>query len=99
MTMLAGSLDRFDRESRMDPRRIDPRPARSPIPEVAPAPRPATLPPLIHALRQWLTRRAAIRELDRLDDELLRDIGLERKAIPLAVDAMLNRGSGRSNRS
>ena len=40
----------------------------------------------------WLRRRA-INELSRLDDHLLRDMGLERDGIPDAVDAMLQRAS------
>lgn len=38
--------------------------------------------------RAWV-RRQAINGLTRLDDRLLRDIGLERDGIPDAVDAML----------
>ncbi len=38
--------------------------------------------------RAWI-RRQAINGLTRLDDRLLRDIGLERDGIPDAVDAML----------
>ena len=40
--------------------------------------------------RAWVRRRA-INELARLDNWLLRDIGLERDRIPDAVDAMLDR--------
>ena len=40
--------------------------------------------------RAWV-RRQAISGLARLDDRLLRDIGLERDGIPDAVDAMLRR--------
>ena len=36
---------------------------------------------LIEPLRQGMRRRATIRELNRLDDRLLRDIGLERGGI------------------
>ena len=41
-------------------------------------------------LKAWLRRRA-INDLARLDNRLLRDIGLDRDRIPDAVDAMLNR--------
>ena len=41
-------------------------------------------------LKAWLRRRA-INDLARLDNRLLRDIGLDRDQIPDAVDAMLNR--------
>ena len=40
-------------------------------------------------LRRAWVRRQAINGLTRLDDRLLRDIGLERDGIPDAVDAML----------
>ena len=40
--------------------------------------------------RAWV-RRQAINGLTRLDDRLLRDIGLERDGIPDAVDAMLRK--------
>ena len=43
-------------------------------------------------LKAWIRRRA-INDLARLDNRLLRDIGLDRDRIPEAVDAMLNRES------
>ncbi len=48
------------------------------------------------ALRRWHQRRQAlakrrrsITELDRLDDRILQDIGINRRAIPELVDAQL----------
>ena len=41
-------------------------------------------------VKAWVRRRA-INELARLDNSLLRDIGLDRDRIPEAVDAMLDR--------
>lgn len=41
-------------------------------------------------VKAWVRRRA-INELARLDNHLLRDIGLDRDRIPDAVDAMLDR--------
>ena len=48
------------------------------------------------ALRRWHQRRQAlakrrwaIAELDRLDDRILQDIGVNRRAIPELVDAQL----------
>ena len=43
-----------------------------------------------HLLKGWVRRRA-INEFARLDDRLLRDIGLERDRIPEVVDAMIER--------
>ena len=43
-------------------------------------------------------RRLAIAELSRLDDRLLRDIGLERARIPEVVDGLVGRGPERSPR-
>ncbi len=40
-------------------------------------------------------RRMAISQLARLDDWMLRDIGLERSQIPAAVDGMLSDGTER----
>jgi uncharacterized protein YjiS (DUF1127 family) len=42
-------------------------------------------------LRSWRDRQVAIRELSRLDDRLLRDIGIEPDLITDVVDAMLRR--------
>ena len=41
-------------------------------------------------MKEWVRRRA-INDLARLDNRLLRDIGLDRHRIPDAVDAMLDR--------
>ena len=41
-------------------------------------------------LKAWVRRRA-INELARLDNHLLRDLGLDRDRIPDTVDAMLDR--------
>ena len=41
-------------------------------------------------VKSWVRRRA-INELARLDNHLLRDLGLDRDRIPEAVDAMLDR--------
>lgn len=43
------------------------------------------------AARGWRMRRAAINELSRLDDRLLRDIGIHRGEIAAVVDGMLRR--------
>lgn len=42
------------------------------------------------AFRRWRHRRAAIQELDALTDRLLRDIGIERRDIHRAVDALIS---------
>ena len=44
---------------------------------------------LLEKVASWHHRRDAIRSLERLDDRLLRDIGLTRHDIPAAVDATL----------
>lgn len=46
-------------------------------------------------VKAWVRRRA-INQLARLDNRLLRDIGLERDRIPDAVDAMLERRTSAS---
>ena len=38
--------------------------------------------------RQWLKRRATIRQLEALDDRMLADIGLRRRDIPAALDRL-----------
>jgi uncharacterized protein YjiS (DUF1127 family) len=48
--------------------------------------------PLAKAVHQLVARAAAIRQLRRLDDRLLRDIGVERGNIADAVDEMLSAG-------
>jgi len=45
--------------------------------------------PLGQRLTAYQVRRQAIRDLQRLDDALLRDIGIERDAIPAAVDGLV----------
>lgn len=49
---------------------------------------------LVHALRQGLKRRAAIRALGALDERLLADIGIDRDNIEAETDAMLARSQG-----
>lgn len=39
-------------------------------------------------LRHWKTRRETFEELSRLDDRLLRDIGLQRDQIPAVVEQL-----------
>lgn len=61
----------------------------------------ATLPParlqagLIARLRSWFRRRAAIRELEALDDRILADIGLQRGRIREAVARAASEALGR----
>jgi uncharacterized protein YjiS (DUF1127 family) len=47
---------------------------------------------LLARFRQWLRRRATTRELKRLDDRMLADIGLLRRDIPAAVDLLATAG-------
>ncbi len=47
----------------------------------------------MHALQHWRKRRATIRALTALADWQLADIGVERGAIPAAVDRALRAGS------
>ncbi len=42
----------------------------------------------LRRLRAWRSRRLAIRELERLDEHLLADIGLDRGQIRYAVDGL-----------
>ncbi len=46
---------------------------------------------IVSAVRTWRTRRAAIDELSRLNDHLLRDIGIHRGEIRAVVDGILSR--------
>jgi uncharacterized protein YjiS (DUF1127 family) len=41
--------------------------------------------PVLRMVRDWLARRGAIRELEALNDRLLRDIGISRYEIPEVV--------------
>ena len=52
----------------------------------------------VGAVRTWNARNAAIRELSRLDDRLLRDIGIHRGEIRAVVDGMLGRPPARAHR-
>jgi uncharacterized protein YjiS (DUF1127 family) len=74
-----------------------------------PAPARATL-PLIWPGRAWFARargwfaegrrrRAAIRELQRVSDGQLRDIGIARDAIEEVVDTLMARGRARRHQS
>ena len=47
----------------------------------------------VGAVRAWNARNAAIRDLSRLDDHLLRDIGIHRGEIRAVVDGILSRPS------
>jgi uncharacterized protein YjiS (DUF1127 family) len=53
--------------------------------------------------RRWLAegrrRRAAIRELQRMSDDQLRDIGIARDAIEEVVDTLMARGGARRHQS
>ncbi len=46
---------------------------------------------IVRAVRTWRTRRAALYELSRLNDHLLRDIGIHRGEIRAVVDHILSR--------
>ncbi len=48
----------------------------------------------IASLRRWRKRRKAIAELSRLDDHMLRDIGVSRGQIREVVDAQLRLQAG-----
>ncbi len=50
------------------------------------------------AIRAWRARRASIGELSRLDDHLLKDIGIHRSEIRAAVNGMLSRPPAREHR-
>ncbi len=53
----------------------------------------------VNAVRTWHTRHAAIGELSRLDDHLLKDIGIDRSEIRAVVDRMVRRPPARTHRS
>ena len=44
---------------------------------------------LVRRLRHWRARRVAIRQLSKLDDRLLRDIGIDRSQLPIVVGGLL----------
>ncbi len=52
----------------------------------------------VDAVRTWRQRRAAIAELSRLNDRLLKDVGIDRNEIRAAVDGMLSQPSARTSR-
>ena len=52
----------------------------------------------VGAVRTWNARHAAVRDLSRLDDHLLKDIGIHRSEIRAAVNGMLSRPPARSDR-
>ncbi len=52
----------------------------------------------VGAVGSWNARNAAIRDLSRLDDRLLDDIGLHRGEIRTVVDGMLRRPPARTHR-
>ncbi len=48
----------------------------------------------LSTIRRWRVRKQSIRQLMRIDDRLLRDIGLEREDISSVIDALMeNNGS------
>ncbi len=53
----------------------------------------------VNAVRAWHTRHAAIGELSRLSDHLLKDIGIDRSEIRTVVDGMLRRPPAWTHRS
>ncbi len=53
----------------------------------------------VNAVRTWHTRQRAIGELSRLNDHLLKDIGIDRSEIRTVVDGMLRRPPAREHRA
>lgn len=54
---------------------------------------------LVDTLRRWRQRRATIRALNALSNWQLADIGIQREAIPAAVDIALADATERGSRS
>ncbi len=52
----------------------------------------------VGTVRAWRARNAAIGDLSRLNDHLLKDIGIHRSEIRTAVNGMLSRPPARSDR-
>ncbi len=52
----------------------------------------------VGAVRAWNARNAAVRDLSRLNDHLLKDIGIDRSEIRAVVNGMLSRPPARSDR-
>ncbi len=52
----------------------------------------------VGAVRGWHARNASIRGLSRLDDHLLKDIGIDRSEIRAVVNGMLSRPPTRGHR-
>ena len=52
----------------------------------------------VGAVRTWNARNAAIRDLSRLNDHLLKDIGIHRGEIRAVVNGMLGRPQAREHR-
>ncbi len=52
----------------------------------------------VGAVRTWNARNAAVRDLSRLNDHLLKDIGIHRGEIRAVVDGMLSRPQAQEHR-
>ncbi len=51
----------------------------------------------VGAVRAWNARNAAVRDLSRLDDHMLKDIGIHRSEIRTVVNGMLSRPRARKD--